>query len=159
MTRLTCDVAVVGASVGGCTAATLFAREGLRVALLEQRADPNAFKRVCTHFIQPSAVPTIDRLAIGDAMLAAGGKRNVLEIWTRWGWIKGSGASHGYNLRRQKLDPLLRMLAASTPGVDFLPGCAARGLTAADGRVTGVDAQTSTNQPLRISARLVVAAD
>ena len=101
--QLTCDVAIVGASVAGCTAATLFAREGLRVALVERRVDPNAFKRVCTHFIQPSAVRTIDRLGIGDALIAAGGQRNVLEVWTKWGWIKGTGASKGYNLRRQKL--------------------------------------------------------
>ena len=159
MKDIACDVAVVGASVGGCTAATLFAREGLRVVLAEQSADPNHFKRVCTHFIQPSAVPTIDRLGIGDRMIAAGGKRNVLEIWTKWGWITGRGASRGYNLRREKFDPLIRTLAVSTPGVEFLPGCAARALTAHDGRVTGLEAETRSHGRLRISARLVVGAD
>jgi flavin-dependent dehydrogenase len=158
VTELTCDVAVVGASVGGCTAATLFARQGLRVALLEQSTDPLAFKRVCTHFIQPSAVPTIDRLGIGQAMMAAGAKRNVLEIWTKWGWIKGSGTSNGYNLRRQKLDPLLRRLAASAPGVEFVPGCSARRLVGRDGRIAGVEAALGSTM-LRVTARLVVGAD
>ncbi|MQA30915.1 MAG: NAD(P)/FAD-dependent oxidoreductase [Luteitalea sp.] len=158
MSQLACDVAVVGASVSGCAAATLFARAGLRVALLEQSADPHHFKRVCTHFIQPSAAPAIDRLGIGEAMLRAGGKRNVLEIWTKWGWIRGSARSKGYNLRRQKLDPLMRQLAASTPGVEFLPGRTARSLTAAGGRITGVEAEGRCGR-LKVSARLVVGAD
>jgi 2-polyprenyl-6-methoxyphenol hydroxylase-like FAD-dependent oxidoreductase len=38
------DVAVVGASIAGCTAATLFARAGLRVALIERA---RAEKSVC----------------------------------------------------------------------------------------------------------------
>ena len=52
------DVAVVGASVAGCTTAALLGRAGAKVALLEQRPDPGAYKTVCTHFIQASATPT-----------------------------------------------------------------------------------------------------
>jgi 2-polyprenyl-6-methoxyphenol hydroxylase-like FAD-dependent oxidoreductase len=55
------DVAMVGASIAGCAAATLFARRGARVALIERRSDPDAYKTLCTHFIQPSAVPTMER--------------------------------------------------------------------------------------------------
>ena len=58
MTGKTYDVAVVGASIAGCTAATLLAREGVSVALIERHSDPNAYKALCTHFILPSAVPT-----------------------------------------------------------------------------------------------------
>jgi flavin-dependent dehydrogenase len=36
------DVVVVGASIAGCTAATLLGRAGARVALLERRPDPTA---------------------------------------------------------------------------------------------------------------------
>ncbi len=50
------DVAVVGASLAGCTTATLLARQGLSVALLERHAGRDAYKRVCTHFIQPCGV-------------------------------------------------------------------------------------------------------
>jgi flavin-dependent dehydrogenase len=45
------DVAVVGASIGGCTAAILFARRGARVALIESHGDPAAYKHSCTHMI------------------------------------------------------------------------------------------------------------
>jgi flavin-dependent dehydrogenase len=35
-------VAIVGASIAGCTAARLFAQAGARVALVERRPDPAA---------------------------------------------------------------------------------------------------------------------
>ena len=41
------DVAVVGASVAGCTAACLFALSGVRVALIERRPDPCGYKVAC----------------------------------------------------------------------------------------------------------------
>jgi 2-polyprenyl-6-methoxyphenol hydroxylase-like FAD-dependent oxidoreductase len=52
------DVAIVGASIAGCTAAILFARNGARVALIEREGDPAAYKKICTHFIQPGATPS-----------------------------------------------------------------------------------------------------
>ncbi len=49
------DAAVVGASIAGCTAAILLARDGASVALIGRHNDPDAYKALCTHFIQPSA--------------------------------------------------------------------------------------------------------
>ena len=49
------DVVVVGASVGGCTAAILYARHGLNVALVEKSRDVAHYKKVCTHYLQPLA--------------------------------------------------------------------------------------------------------
>jgi flavin-dependent dehydrogenase len=46
------DVAIVGASTAGCTAARLFARRGARVALIERRPTLDAHETECTHFIQ-----------------------------------------------------------------------------------------------------------
>ena len=66
------DVAVVGASVAGCTTAALLGRAGAKVALLEQRPDPRAYKTVCTHFIQASATPTLERLGLTERIEAAG---------------------------------------------------------------------------------------
>ncbi len=85
------DVAIVGASLAGCTAATLFAQRGATVALIERHSDPNAYKALCTHFIQPSVVPTIGRLGLTSSIEEAGGIRNGLEMWTRWGWIRPPG--------------------------------------------------------------------
>src|SRR3984893_2847679 len=73
------DVAIVGASIAGCTAAILFARNGARVALIERDPDPAAYKKICTHLIQPSATPTVERLGLADAIEAAGGVRKEIE--------------------------------------------------------------------------------
>ena len=62
MTEPDFEAVVVGASVAGCTAARLFAQRGARVALVERRPDVDAYKTVCTHYIQPSATPTIEKL-------------------------------------------------------------------------------------------------
>ena len=87
------DVVIVGASLAGCTAATLFARQGLSVVLLEAHRDPEHYKRACTHFIQPTAWPVINRLGVADAVMAAGGRPNRLSIWTRWGWLEFPGGA------------------------------------------------------------------
>ena len=82
------DVAIVGASLSGCTAAILLGRAGARVALVEKQSDPAAFKRICSHFIQASAVPTLERLGLMEPILAAGGQRSRGRIWT-----DGAGSS------------------------------------------------------------------
>jgi 2-polyprenyl-6-methoxyphenol hydroxylase-like FAD-dependent oxidoreductase len=157
------DVVIVGASIGGTTAATLFAREGLRVALIERSQDINAYKKVCTHYIQPNGVPTIQRLGLAEAIETAGGIRNGGRAWTRWGWL-GAGArtnnkSYGYSIRRELLDPLLRRHAADTPGVDFMPGMSLREVIFRGDRVVGIRAKGSDGRTVEIRARLVVGAD
>ncbi|MGH2689798.1 MAG: FAD-dependent oxidoreductase, partial [Actinomycetota bacterium] len=80
------DVVIVGASIAGCTAATLYGRSGVRVALLERASDPAHFKSLCTHIIQPCAEPVIRRLGLDERIAAAGGIRPPGALWTRWGW-------------------------------------------------------------------------
>ncbi len=82
------DVAIVGASLAGCAAAIMLGRAGARVALVEKRPDPNAFKRVCTHFIQSSAIPTLERIGLLGPMHEAGALRARARLWTRWGWLE-----------------------------------------------------------------------
>src|SRR5712691_11872278 len=131
------DVVVVGASIAGCTAATLYARQGLKVALVERETSPDHYKKICNHFIQPFAVQTFKRLDIIETLEAAGAVRNGdIRVHTRWGWIHAQGHGHssrqpfGYNIRRLKLDPLMRNMAVQTPGVEFMPGHSARELLA-----------------------------
>jgi flavin-dependent dehydrogenase len=71
------DVVVVGASIGGCSAARLFALAGARVALIERRPNPEAYKVVCTHQILSSAVPTIERLGLAALIEARGAVRTM----------------------------------------------------------------------------------
>ncbi|HYN99955.1 MAG TPA: NAD(P)/FAD-dependent oxidoreductase, partial [Actinomycetota bacterium] len=155
------DVAVVGGSIAGSTAATLYARKGLRVALIEARPNPDAYKTLCTHFIQACATPTIQRLGVAEEIERAGGLRNSIEVWNRWGWIRQpeGETSYGYSIRREKLDPILRRKAAATPGVTFLPGRTVTGLLRTGSRISGVEFRNSDGETSAISARLVVGAD
>jgi 2-polyprenyl-6-methoxyphenol hydroxylase-like FAD-dependent oxidoreductase len=154
------DVAVVGASIGGCTAARLFAQRGARVALIERRPDPDAHKTVCTHYIQSSATPTIERLGLAPLLERRGAVHNSIDLWTRHsGWIGTlPGAPYGYSVTRETLDPLLRRLAAETPGVDLLGGWAVTALRGG-GRPGGVTIESSAGGVREIDARLLVGAD
>ena len=159
------DVAIVGASIAGCAAAIFFGRTGARVALIERDRDPAGYKKLCTHFIQPSATPTLERLGLATAIEEAGGVRNDVEIFTRWGWIVAPPeqtirrSGFGYNIRRATLDPMLRQAAVQTAGVEFLPGFSARELLVDQGRICGLSAQGEGDAKLDIEAKLVVGAD
>ncbi|MFG3529594.1 NAD(P)/FAD-dependent oxidoreductase [Streptomyces sp. NPDC047917] len=158
------DVVISGSGLAGSAAAILLARRGVRVALLERRSDPEAYKVLCTHSITANAYPVLDELGLVPALEEAGAVRNDARWHTRWGWIEPKAAPegpelpHGYNVRRSTLDPLIRSLAAETPGVDLLLGHRVTGLVREAGRAVGV--RVSTPQGEReIRARLVVGAD
>ncbi len=154
------DVAIVGASTAGCTAARLFAQQGARVALIERRPSLDAHKTVCTHFIQSSATPTIEKLGLAPLLEQRGAVRNSIDLWTAGsGWIVDDDRPpHGYSVTRRTLDPLLRKLAADTAGVELLCGWTASGLLG-NGRPSGVRIESRTHERREIAAKLVVAAD
>ena len=158
MTELHADVAIVGASLAGCTAARLFALQGLQVVLVERQSDRAAYKRLCGHFIQPPAVPVMERLGLAPLIEAAGGVRTHIDLWTKWGPIPhaapGETPGHGYALRRSRLDPMLRELAIATPGVTYRGGAAVTGLPEDGGLVA-----RCADGEIRVKARLVVGAD
>lgn len=150
------DVVVVGGSLAGCATAALLARQGVSVALVERAPKLDHYKRACTHYIQPPAVEVLERLGLIEAIESAGAVRNGVDIWTRFGWIRprGDDLPYGYDLRREKLDPMVRR-AAIDAGVDYLPGHAATELLrGASRRPCGVVAGNA-----RLRARVVVGAD
>lgn len=156
------DAVVVGASLAGCTAAILLGRTGARVALLERSPDPAAFKRVCSHHIQSSALPTIERLGLLDEIDAAGGVFGHVRIHTPWGSIslpEDTDAPPCLNVRREVLDPMIRRVAAETPGVDLVLGMRVTELLDDGTRVAGVVASDRSPERVRLRAPLVVAAD
>jgi flavin-dependent dehydrogenase len=155
------DVAIVGASLSGCTAATLLSRAGARVALIEKSPDPAAFKRMCSHLVQASAVPTIERLGLYEPILEAGGVRSRNHAWTRWGWIEPTADRHAYclNLRREVLDPMVREMAAAEPGVELMPGQSAERLLRDESGIIGVGARDREGNEREIEATLTVGAD
>lgn len=155
------DVAIVGASLSGCTAALLLGQAGARVALIEKQPSPRAFKRMCSHLVQPSAVPTVERLGLYEPILAAGGLRSRLHNWTRWGWIEPTAKREAYclNLRRELLDPMLRERAANQAGVELLLGQHATRLLRDGNRTSGVVVRDRDGKERELAARLTVGAD
>jgi 2-polyprenyl-6-methoxyphenol hydroxylase-like FAD-dependent oxidoreductase len=156
------DVVIVGASLAGCAAAIMLGRAGARVALVDQRAEPSAFKRICSHYVQSSAVATLERLDLLEPMMAAGAVRSRARLWTRWGWIEppaNSSVPSGINLRRQLLDPLIRDAAANTPGVELLLGQTAQELLWSGETVGGVEVRDRGGRRLRLGGKLLIGAD
>jgi menaquinone-9 beta-reductase len=158
-------VVIVGGSLAGSAAATLYGRAGLRVAVVEKQPDPRAYKTTCNHFIIASAVPSLERLGLTEKIEAAGGVPNSIDVWSRYGWVQPEPPSDyphpatGYNITRERLDPMVRALAADTDGVDLMLGHTATGLEWDRGLVSGVRVRDRHGDERTISARLVVAAD
>ncbi|MFE5297603.1 NAD(P)/FAD-dependent oxidoreductase [Streptomyces sp. NPDC056632] len=158
------DVVISGGALAGSAAAILLARRGARVALLERRSDPEAYKVLCSHSLQACAYPVLDELGLVPALEKAGAVPNKARWWTRWGWIEPRSAPGGpelpyaYNVRRSTLDPLIRSRAAETPGVDLLLGHQVTGLVREGERTVGVRVSTREGER-EIRARLVVGAD
>lgn len=158
------DCVVVGSGPAGCAAAIFLGRAGARVALLETHRDTDYYKRLCTHSIRASALPTIQRLGVQSALDDRGAVHGHENTWTRHGWIhERPGAStrpeYGINVRRKTLDPLMRATAADVPSVQLMMGARVRDLTRdAAGRVNGVVAEIE-GEYREIRSRLVVGAD
>jgi 2-polyprenyl-6-methoxyphenol hydroxylase-like FAD-dependent oxidoreductase len=159
--RAAYDAVVVGGSLGGCATAIGLGRAGLRVALIEKQPDPNAYKRMCSHFIQASAVPTLDRLGLLEPIEAAGAHRPRVRIWTRWGWVEAppERAARGVNLRREVLDPLVRSTAAETAGVETMLGWTVERLLRDGGSFSGVVIRNPAGEEREVHGRLTVGAD
>ncbi len=155
------DAVIVGASLAGCATAIALGRAGASVALVEKQPDPAAFKRMCSHFIQASAVPTLERLDLLDPIMEAGGLRSRMRAWTQWGWIEAppSKAREAVNLRRELLDPLIRETAAATPGVELLLGRSAEQLVREGDDVRGVVVRDREGEETTLAGKLVVGAD
>jgi flavin-dependent dehydrogenase len=92
---------------------------------------------------------------------ARGAVRTYPEVWTpHGGWIRfPTDVPHGYSVTRVTLDPMLRELAAATPGVDLLLGQAAVRLLYDSGRVAGVELESPNGAVRSVRASLVVGAD
>jgi 2-polyprenyl-6-methoxyphenol hydroxylase-like FAD-dependent oxidoreductase len=156
------DAVIVGASLAGSAAAIMLGRAGARVALVEQRPQADAYKRICSHYIQSSAVATLERLDLLEPMMQAGAVRSRGRLHTPWGWVEPPAESRvpsGVNLRREILDPLIRETAAQAPGVDLIMGHTVHELLREGDAVCGAVSRDPEGGELRLRAKLVVGAD
>jgi flavin-dependent dehydrogenase len=151
------DVVVVGARCAGSPLATLLARRGLRVCVLDRSRFPS--ETLSTHVIQPRGVAVLDRLGVLEAVFAAGAvpltRFTLISDEVRLSTAVDPAAFEAPSLsaRRIVLDELL-VEAAIAAGAEVRTGTAVTGLLWEDGRVAGVE--TGQGQ---VRARLVVGAD
>jgi 2-polyprenyl-6-methoxyphenol hydroxylase-like FAD-dependent oxidoreductase len=146
-------VVVVGVRCAGSPLATMLARRGLRVCLLDRSRFPS--EALSTHVIQPCGVAALDRLGVLDTVLAAGAvPLTRFRLVTEEARIDAdtSGAP-ALCLRRIVLDNLLVQMAAAS-GADVRTGTPVTDLLWEDGRVVGVETKRGA-----LRARLVVGAD
>ena len=87
--------------------------------------------------------------------------RSRLRARTPWGWIEAPAetAAAGINLRREMLDPMVREMAASTPGVEMLLGQTVTELRREGGAVRGVVARDRDGVETTFEAPLTIGAD
>lgn len=157
------DVVIVGASVAGCATAALLGQQGLSVALLERSTKPDHYQHLCTHEVVALGNEALRRMGVLEQLRALGTPGRTTQMWTRYGWIQPPrpGVRHdteGLNVRRQTMDPVLRQVAAATPGVDLHLGATVTDLTYEQGRVAGVQLRTQDGTQ-QLAGRVVVAAD
>lgn len=150
------DVIVVGARCAGSPLATLLARAGLRVCLLDRAQFPS--DTPSTHGIQPSGVKLLEQLGVLDRLLAITTpiERVMIALDDARIELDAMSARFGapmLNIRRIALDAIL-LEAAGAAGADIRTGTTVTGLLQEHGRVVGV---TTSAGPLR--ARLTVGAD
>ncbi|TNC79265.1 MAG: hypothetical protein C9356_19980 [Oleiphilus sp.] len=159
------DVIIVGASIAGCTAANLYAQKGLKVALVEKKKHLDAYKKLCSHHIQSSAVSVFNKIGLSDLIDKAGGVRNGIDAWACNSWIhmrpdasKSKLPTYGYNIRRKKLDPILRKKTIELSNVDYYPGFIVKELLG-DGNCFKSVRVVKDNQSLDLESKMIVAAD
>lgn len=151
-----CDVVVVGARCAGAPLATVLARAGLRVCLVDKDRFPS--DTLSTHVIQPAGVQALERIGVLDALLEVAppmfrGRMAFDDDMAVIDDIVGITGAPALSVRRITLDEIL-VNAAAEAGADVRTQTAVTGLVTDRGRVAGV-----TTAAGELRAPLVVGAD
>ena len=154
------DVIVCGAGPAGAVAATVLARGGARVLMVDRAQFPR--DKLCGDTINPGALAVLRRLALTatfesaalpiDGMIVTGDRG--VRVQCEYG-----GGLHGLALLRRDLDAAL-VHAAIDAGARFEPGVIVRGPLLDDrGGIRGVTFAGRDGQDVRVPAPMVIAAD
>jgi 2-polyprenyl-6-methoxyphenol hydroxylase-like FAD-dependent oxidoreductase len=150
------DVIVVGARCAGAPMATMLARDGLRVCLVDKDRFPS--DTLSTHGIQPTGIQVLERIGVLDSLLKLAPPilrlRMVFDdVAAPVADVVAITGNPGLSVRRITLDEIL-VNAAAAAGAEVRTQTAVTGLVMNGERVAGV---TTASGELR--APLVVGAD
>jgi 2-polyprenyl-6-methoxyphenol hydroxylase-like FAD-dependent oxidoreductase len=150
------DVIVVGGRCAGAPLATMLARAGLRVCVVDRDRFPS--DTLSTHGIQPVGVQVLERLGLLDSLLELAppmvrGRMVFDDVTVIIDDIVGITGAPVLSVRRITLDAVL-LDAAAEAGVEVRTGTTVTGLVDEGGRVAGVETPAGA-----LRAQLVVGAD
>ncbi len=152
------DVIVVGARCAGASLATLLAREGARVLVLDRARLPSD-QVLSTHTIHPPGIDVLDDLGVGEAVRAQAppSRRIRLQKGRECADVEFASGRAEYCPRRERLDGLLQD-AAVHAGADLRDRTRVTEIVIEDGRAVGVRASGDEGTE-ELRADLVVGAD
>ncbi|HEY6395191.1 MAG TPA: NAD(P)/FAD-dependent oxidoreductase [Candidatus Binataceae bacterium] len=155
------DAIIVGARCAGAPVALLLARLGYRVLLLDKSTFPSDI--MSTHYIHPPGVARMKRWGVLDKVLATncppidGFRFDIGPVAIEGMPPSFEGIGYGLCPRRIALDKIL-VDAAMEEGAELRENFYVLGLTADDGRVTGVRGRSGSGETVD-HARIVIGAD
>jgi flavin-dependent dehydrogenase len=153
------DVVIVGAGPAGCAAATLLARKGLHVLIVDRAAAPPP--KVCGEYLSPGCLPLVERLGVLTSLYEVGARPLVgMRVHTAGGTVleaRYPTPHHGLAIGRARLDPIL-LDAAVKSGAEFLPGFQVSDLIWEGNCVAGIRGR-HRGRPTGLRGRLTIGAD
>ena len=148
------DVLVVGAGPAGTVAATLLARSGARVRLVDRAVFPR--DKLCGDTVNPGTIHILERLGLASSIASCGLPIDGMRVSGNNGVMveaRYPGGLRARALLRRDFDWML-LQDAIAAGVQFEAGVAVRGALIGGDRVTG--AKTANGD---VPARITIAAD
>jgi len=155
------DVIVIGGGPAGSTAATLIARQGKSVVLVEKEIFP---REHIGESLLPASLPILETLGVHDEVVAAGflKKYGATMVWGTstepWSWYfseTNRKYTHSYQVVRSTFDHILLKNSIKS-GVDVREGSQVTKIHRKNDHVLGIEIKTSDNKIIDLFSSITI---